>query len=245
MLPKPVPKNIEIVVSSYGGSGSSLLLNFLKKYKTTNQRSDADMLKHHTEPPLSVNPEQKFIYIFGNPVYATISLFRRGFQFVQSKKIQKRIPQVKPPVPEKMTLEEYAELGVDRFAFREQFHNWYNGSMQNPIMFLKYEQMFDNIEAIIKFCDLPSEVLNDFPEKKKRNSIDHIDSPRTLELLQKMHSELLNELKDFPDFEIRKPKKFGPIEKISNQVKYNTSLARYKAAEFVYSRKINSTMNSK
>jgi hypothetical protein len=233
MLPKPVPKNIEIVVSSYGGSGSSLLLNFLKKYKTTNQRSDADMLKHHTEPPLSVNPDQKFIYIFGNPVYATISLFRRNFQFLQSSKVQKRIPEKKPPIPEEMTLEKYAELGIDRFAMREQFHNWYHSTLQNPIMFLKYERLFDNLEAVIEFCDLPMDVLNDFPEKKMRSSVDHLDSSRTLLLLQNMHHELLNELEELPDFEIREPKKLGAIHKTTNQVMYARSWVRYKAAELV------------
>lgn len=236
MLTKPVPKNLEIIVSSYGGSGSSLLLNFLKNYKITNQGFDEDTLKHHTEPPLSVNPQQKFIYIFGNPVFATISLFRRNFQFIQSSKIQKRIPQKKPPIPKEMTLDEYAELGVDKFAMREHFHNWYYGSMQNSIMFLKYERLFDNLEAVIKFCNLPLDVLNDFPEKKPRSSVDYLDSPRTLDLLKKMHKEFLIELEELPDFEIKNPKNLGPMQKISNQIMYTTSMVRYKASEFVYRR---------
>jgi len=115
-----------------------------------------------------------------------------------------------------MTLEEYASLGVDKFHFRQNFYNWYEKYLsKHPTMFIRYENIFDNVESIINFLGLPAESINDFPENKGRNSsLDSIPK-KTLVDLDSIYKEFSNELEKLNDVEIR-------VEK--DQAKYRSKL---------------------
>ncbi len=200
-----LPGNTEVVVVSYGGVGTTFLLRYLAQYMKTNDPDDADGFKHLVIPPVSLNPNLKFVYVYGNPQLAAISLFRRNFQHSQSIKLQKWNKKTTSPIPKEMTLQEYASLGVDKFNFRNNFYNWYEKYLSTyPTMFIRYENIFDNVGAIIDFLDLPKECIDSFPKNKNRNSSISDIPAETLKQLEHMYGGFSDELAKLDDIEIRK-----------------------------------------
>ena len=199
-----LPGDIEVVVVSYGGVGTTFLLHFLSQYMKTNDPDDADGFKHLTLPPVSFNSKLKFIYVYGNPQLAATSLFRRSYHHAQSIKLQKWSSNATLPISEEMTLGEYASEGVDKFNFRNNFHNWYDKYQSiYPTMFVRYETIFDNVEAILDFLGLPEECIKHFPENKNRSSsIDELPV-ETLKQLDGMYADFSDELGEMGDVEIR------------------------------------------
>ena len=56
---KIIPKDIEVVVGSYGGVGTTFFLDFVAQFKKTNHPQDEDKIKHLGMPPISFNKEIK------------------------------------------------------------------------------------------------------------------------------------------------------------------------------------------
>lgn len=195
---------MEVVVASFGGVGTTFLISYLKQFKKINHYDDEDGIKHLPLPPVSFNKNVKLIYVFGNPQLAAISLFRRDYHYLQSEKLQKCVRNHLPSIPKEMTLQEYASQGIDKFYFREQFYNWHDKYLSSyPTLFIRYETLFDNVEPLLDFLDLPKDCIEGFPEKKKRNSaIDEIPVS-TRKQLDLMYGDFSDELAQLPDVEIR------------------------------------------
>jgi len=203
--------DIEVLVISFGGVGTSFLLKEIAKYKKTNSPGDRDYCKHLTIPPLGGPPNLKVIYIFGDPILATISLFNRRFHCSQSIKLQ-RFYRAGFLIPNKMTLEAYAKKGKDGFFFERHFNNWYEKHQRYPTLFLKYENLFDNIDTISEFLNLPPEFSENFPEKKVRNSDFISHSAETIKGLESLYGNFRDRLNDRKPVEIL-PEKQSPIWK--------------------------------
>lgn len=223
-----VPTNLDLVVNSYGGTGTTFFMEFLSQFKTINHLYDTGNLKHTAYPPVSIKRSQKFVYLFGNPVHATISLFQRNYHHLQSIKIQ-QASNTYSPIPETMTLEEYAAEGVDRFGFRSHFHNWYYTDSFNPTLFVRYETLFENLPEIFDFLELPQSALSIFPDKKTRHSITSEISVKTLRELENMYGEFQNELNNIPDIEIREGKEINAVEKFFHFSRYYSIYAIHRS----------------
>ena len=199
-----LPNRIELVVASYGGVGTSFLLEYLSKYKKTNDPTDSDGFKHLPLPPISFNSKVRYIYVYGSPQMAAVSLFHRNYHYGQSKKMQCYNKNI-VPIPKTMTLKEYASLGVDRFNFKQNFFNWYEKYLIGiPILFVRYENIFNNIEHILEFARVPIENRCKFPKKRKRLSTKESISKNTENNLNLMYGEFNNTLNKLKDLEIRK-----------------------------------------
>lgn len=218
------PLNLEVVVSSFGGVGTTFFAEFISQYKKVNSIIDKDSLKHSPYPPVTINSDQKFIYLFGNPVTATISLFRRNFQFQQSKKYYSRIGAKKNPVSKEMTLEQYASEGVDRFGLRNQFYNWYDASFSNQILFVRYETLYSNLETIFDFLGLPEQEIEAFPPYRPRKSKESDIEENVLNQLTEMHQRFLSELQQIPDVKLKKAEPLKTVDKVKNFNDYCVSL---------------------
>lgn len=204
--------DIEVLVASYGGVGTTFLMDFIRKYKKVNDYYDADGLKHSPLPPISRNKKVKVIYVYGDPILATVSLFRRGYHHDQSKKLVGYLNTKVKAIPLKMTLDEYASQGIDRFFFKEHFYNYFESHLYYPTFFVKYEKIFDVPEQLLEFLELPKEALKDFPKFKKRSSTLSETSNKTLAGLKNLYGNFHTELERMNNFEIRKPnKKLNPI----------------------------------
>lgn len=199
-----LPGDTEVVVVSYGGVGTTFLLRFLAQYMKTNDPDDSDGFKHSTLPLVSFNPKVKFIYVYGNPQLAATSLFRRSYHHDQSIKLQKWSSHTTSPIPKEMTLQEYASEGIDKFNFSNNFYNWYDKYLSSyPTMFVRYESIFDNIEAILDFLDLPKECIENFPKSKNRSSSIQDIPVETLGQLDNMYGDFSDQLEKLDDVEIR------------------------------------------
>lgn len=208
---KIIPKDIEVVVASYGGVGTTFFLDFISQFKKTNHPQDDDKIKHLGMPPVSFNKDVRFVYIYGNPVEAVPSLFGRGMANFQSKKLQRDQKIINEPIPLDTTLEEYALAGVDKFQFRRHFYNWYRDYLVHPTLFIRYEKIWDHKEEIFKFLDLPMSEIDNFPAKKQRRSkLDDLPDA-VLSGLMNMYGDFADELEDIGEIALRGESYAGKI----------------------------------
>ncbi len=212
-LPIIVPGNVEIVVASFGGVGTTFLMDYLSKYKKTNFPCDRDLLKHSPVPPISFNREIRFLYVYGDPITATVSLFRRKYHHWQAEKLTRYSHQRDLNILPQTSLAEYATNKVDSFEFRNHFFNWYDNYLAHPTMFIRYESIFDNVRPLVDFLGLPSSAIDDFPKRKKRQSSLNNIEPKTLANLQKIHGSFAKELDKLNDVELKIPSNHRPLIK--------------------------------
>jgi len=198
-----LPENIEVLITSFGGVGTTFINRFVAQFKSTNHYGDADLLKHLSIPPCSFNPRVRFVYVTGDPILAVISLFRRNYQYVHSEKLQSQQRLVISPIPREMTLDEYARIGRDRFMFESHFENWYRRYSLHPTAFVRYERLWDNLEPLFDFLGLSTSALNDFPIKKERESSLAGISVETLQGLDQMYGGFQKKLDALSDYEVR------------------------------------------
>jgi hypothetical protein len=103
------------------------------------------------------------------------------------------------PIGNNTTLEEYARERTDRFLFSEQFNNWLTGSKFYPTLFLKYEKLWENLDTIYDFLDIPRSEIKAFPEKKERNSDFNSLSKDTQNSLKNIYGEFEQYINEFDD----------------------------------------------
>ena len=208
-----VPKDVEVVVASFGGVGTTFLMDYISQYKKTNFSCDRDQIKHSPIPPISFNRNIRFVYVYGNPVLATISLFRRGYHQWQSEKLSKYNRNLNTLASRDISLEEYASLKTDQFNFRTHFYNWFEKYLVHPTMFIRYESIFNNIEPLVEFLDLPKSAVENFPKKKERkSSLDEVPL-KTINELEELYSQFSHELESLNDVEIKISQRKEPLIK--------------------------------
>ncbi|MDH4390033.1 MAG: hypothetical protein QE285_01265 [Aquabacterium sp.] len=138
---------------------------------------------------------------------AAISLFRRGFHSSQSAKLQKHKAHAKiSRLPKELTIEEYAEIGVDGLHIEEQFDNWAGDyPATNRVLFVNFNKMWENMGALAQQLGLPNgEPSRFFPTKKGRSERSEL-APSTQSRLQSIYAPLKAKLAVLPDLYIREP----------------------------------------
>ena len=181
--------DIEVLVASAGGVGTTFLMKAIQQYKKTNCPDNTDGYKHLPFPPFGGSKNLKVLYIYGDPVMATLSLFRRQYHHTQSHCTQK-FEKKKDIIPMDLTIENYAAGGLDRLHLADHFHNWHSRYTQHDTLFVRYEDIHANIEAIADYLDLPAQFVSTFPPAKERKSNTEHISAVTLSQLDHMYSEL-------------------------------------------------------
>ena len=77
--------------------------------------------------------------------------------------------------------------------------------LPQPILFMRYETLWNNLDVLFNFLDLPTELRSDFPPYKERKS-KLISLPYdTQEQLKQIYSSLSNKIDALPDYFIRSP----------------------------------------
>lgn len=197
-MPKFVPPEIEFAFASGGGVATSMLGEFFARRHTVNAPSDEDGLKHMPMSPVSFNPDFRYVFVFGDPVAATVSLFRRDYHSLQSRKLQRGYRPYEP-ISRTMTLDEYAAQGRDLMGFERQFLNYYEHHLIHPTLFLRYDTLWENLGVLQKFLGISGDEMQEFPPKAARKSEELIVPLETLEKLGEMYrpfQQRLNRLGD-------------------------------------------------
>lgn len=201
-MPKIIPAEIEFAIASGGGVATSMLGDFFSQRHRINAPSDEDGFKHMPIPPVSFNPAFRWVFIFGDPVAATVSLFRRGYHSLQSRKLQRGY---KPycPIPLSMTLEEYADGGRDLLHFERQFLNYYERHQIHPTLFLRYDAIWANLDKLGCFLGICPSEMEKFPSRTARKSEELIVARETLEKLYEIYRPFILRLNELPDVFVR------------------------------------------
>jgi len=191
-------KDIEVLIVSAGGVGTTFLMKAIGAYRKINSPDNADGFKHLPLPPLSLNKDLKVIYIYGNPLMACLSLFRRGFQVVQSIKSQQYLEE-QFTIPQDMSLDAYAAIGEEGHYFERHLNNWKDAYRLYPTLFIRYETLFEQVETIAEYLDLPKDFVEQFPAKQARKSNKAQLNPATLQALEKLYEPTAKAFAQLPD----------------------------------------------
>lgn len=223
-MPKFIPSNIDFIVCSGGGAGTTMLLDYFSQRHRVNSPKDYDNLKHLPIPPVSFNKNMKCIFVYSNPVDVCISLFNRGYQFWQSRKMS-RFSKSENIIPQDLTLKDYADNGQDLFGMEDQFNSYYENHILYPTLFLKYEAIWENLEIIKKFLSLTDEEMSCFPPRRPRNSTNSNCPTIVYEKLdKKIYNCFKKRMELLPSAVIREPQKYAHFLRVLSSKNFRLAL---------------------
>ena len=151
--------NLDVLVVSPGGVGTTALIDHCKNYLTINDRDNLDGLKHKIKPFKNFKKELKVIYIDGDSLDIYYSLKRRDYFQTQLLNFESLLGVISSRL-----------VGVKKFEKLLKLHkqNWCNMTHEN-ILFLNYENLFESSKKINSFLNIQeSHFVETFPKRKKR-----------------------------------------------------------------------------
>ena len=199
---KNATANYDVMLTNFGGTASTTLLTFLKKHHKINHENNRDLLKHAGSPPPSADKAIHCVYLFGDPrmsaasIYDPLHISRRPRLHAHHMQIGLCRPWLTPPAK---TLAGYVERNKDLFFFEKQFNNWFNAKPAYPILFLRYDTLWDNLDILFDFLNTPDHVRKDFPRYQPRRNSSAILPPPIVEGLHHMYGRFAERLKTLPD----------------------------------------------
>lgn len=171
-------KEPKLLIVSAGGIGTTTTLSEFHKIPklstSTNCPGDNDGLKHlpfdrlvkeHADQLKSV---KRILYLWGDPLHAVASLYRRGFHVMQATKTRsepfadgtfsKKASATMTP----KTIEEYAKSHSDVFQMMKHIQSYLaagNGTFSPAIAFLQMERKTDHLDKLAHFLNVPRSQL--------------------------------------------------------------------------------------
>lgn len=182
---------MNIIVTSFGGVGTSPFLSWLSGKIDCNCPRDTDGFKHVVEPEDVKQFADKFIFIYGDPVEAILSLYARKFIRPQFKKLTGK--------DNRVSLEEYAESGKDLLGYEKQLDNWI-GQKDMEVMFLEYPYFWDYEKEIFDFIGLDDSTR--FFQKKERANKKENYSEELISKLEKIYQPLTKKMESLKKFHV-------------------------------------------
>ncbi|MBR8826989.1 MAG: tetratricopeptide repeat protein [Gomphosphaeria aponina SAG 52.96 = DSM 107014] len=205
---------LDVIICSSGGVGTSFFMDFVQEHKYINSPGDIDGLKHLDQPPIGKTKQNfKALYIFGDPLNAVVSLFRRNFQHPHSCKLLANYVDIEP-IARYCSLEEYVDEGIDRLKLEQHFDNWSNAQVNYPIMLVKYETMWEHLPEIFYFLEIPASGIEELEKERKERESDWIKLPEeTKEKLSAMYGKFSEKVANFEEIKIIEPQEQEEVKK--------------------------------
>lgn len=186
----PVQTGVPFKVVSFGGAGSKMLCEAIyRDCGITDIKTLVEAHSHARLPPINTLRDQKTIYLLCDPRDAVVSFFNRrhrrheghGFKEIsdQSKgnanslkehwtlQHQKHLQAEPAGLQASWDLPGYLEQSYDLFRLEEHVDGWMYANLDSPVVFVKYEQLWENKDQIAAHLGLNELVL---PDRKKRTS---------------------------------------------------------------------------
>lgn len=153
--------NLDVLVVSPGGVGTTVLIDHISNFKKINDRDNADGLKHKFKPYNGKVDALKIIYIFGNYKSIYKSLKRREYFQTQMLHFESILGTLSSKL---ISLNYFKKLAI---AHKK---NWMEaGNIE--ILFIDYEDLFESKMEIKKFLNISEkDFLVNFPIRKTRLS---------------------------------------------------------------------------
>jgi len=217
------------IVNSYGGAATTIFIDHfsnqgviipIKEYtgvaiEINRPVAQQTVFKHTPQPP---DESDKAVYIFSDPVEAVMSFFRR-----RSEGYNRTMRGLGTPVKDWVVghckniggdytqmnkdwdLTSYLEQGEELLGLERHFDNWSSARRSYPILLVKYEKMWEHLEAIHDFMECPGAVA-DFPQKRTRgSSLDNLNAKDKNNIL-KMYGTLREKISLAPDISETPPR---------------------------------------
>ena len=180
---------MKILVSSIGGVGSTSIFDFINKYHDTNPNNFPEgksKFKHIMNPPKE--DFSKCIFIIGNVYNSIISLIDGeniqnepsiNVTHLINKGLYLPINQMKISQNEKDKIRYNEKFKLknsifktktDIYQTKTQIQNFVNAKVKYPILIVKYEKIWDNIDLFLNFLEIDLNQKSKFPKKKNRKS---------------------------------------------------------------------------
>ncbi len=198
----------KIQVTSFGGAGTTMLCRYLSIFGAkmpSITEGDWAPWKHMNYPPedRAVSSDFKAIYLISDPREALLSVFRRGFQHWLIQRMEGNLKQW----DYSWDLETYLKSKSDFFGYQSHFNSWTQSERKYPILTIKYDHMWNHIPEIVEFSGISAIAVGMFPKKHSRRSSLQNVSPEVLSALNSLFEELMDDIDDYPQFQIISPSK--------------------------------------
>ncbi len=171
-----------------------MLLRFLDQHCNANYRGSPYL--HLSSPPRLEQDTTKVLFLYADPVDVVFSSFRRGLAPNQSIRLGSKDPSFPRNV------ESLAASGRDLLCLEEHFDAWMSPEARDyEILFVRYERLWDNLDAILQHIGLRADLAEHFPAKRKRN-VRKGDSPAVIAQLQEIYGPLTEKMQRLRDVEL-------------------------------------------
>ena len=197
-------KNLDVYVVSWGGVGTTAIMDFLLDYNIKiNCLHDFDKIKHINSPnheKLKNIKIKKTIFIYDDVINSILSLWRRKFQHKQLRKITDG----KETLGKDGSLTKYCDNNRDLFKFQTFFNNWIKNEKEYPCIFIKGQQLYKYKYHILKFLDLPMNIeFNIFHHKRSVNWRNKKED-KNIKRLYSIYGEFNDYIDSLPDIMLQK-----------------------------------------
>jgi hypothetical protein len=189
-----------VQVTSFGGTGTTMLYDVLEEHDV-DVPSDKQPWKHRPRPleERTVPPGFRAIYLFGNPMNAVLSVFRRGYQRWHFRNMTGDFDGWNE---ELSCLDGFLRRDTDPFRMEEHFENWMQADRSYPILLLRFDTMWAHLPELFAFVGLPTRLIDSFPEKRERHSVWQNEEERVQNQLRRMYGDFAERIDRFPDWKV-------------------------------------------
>lgn len=213
--------NHTLQITSFGGSGTTMLLHFLQSQGAIVSREhgfsrdqDWGIWKHLPCPPTLdqyvLPSEFRAIYLMSDPCDALISVFQRGFHMWHAHRMQShdlwpstfRVAEY--PVEPTWGFQDFLNLGYDSFGIGRQIANWTSTALERrryPIMVIKYDALWDHLNDVLDFAGLSRSVAPAFPVKRMRRAKDGVEAADRIQL-EMIYQSLRLRIQEMPELQV-------------------------------------------
>jgi hypothetical protein len=145
-----------VQVTSFGGSGTTALCNYLLSRGVDLQKGPAQWpFKHRRTPPPADGVPDGFrvVYIVSDPRDAIVSIFRRNYQLGHYGALRGHDPD--PETHRRLvSLETFLDAGHDEFELADHVARWRAHDPGYPVLFLRYEYVAEVWDDLLAFVGL-------------------------------------------------------------------------------------------
>lgn len=149
--------NLNTLVISPGGVGTTFLINHISKFIKVNKEDDSDNLKHLND--IIIDDNTKVIFISGNIKDIYKSIKRRNYLKKQTSKLGCLFCTFLPDIIVGALFKRLIELQINRFKNK------------NNVLNIEYDEIWDKKQEIKEYLGIKStNFMTEFPVRKKRTS---------------------------------------------------------------------------
>lgn len=164
-------------------------------------------------PFSAVSAGKKVIYAYGDPAHSIASFFRRAanddpddphpghrnFLARHCRNLQGDVAKL----TDGYSLEDFLRSEQDPFGLADHFHSWIGTKVPYPILFVRYEALWEHVEEIFDFVGVARAEAVSFPERRQNYVERNRRYDEPLARLRIKYAPLIAQMADLPPIFLR------------------------------------------